>query len=260
MPLLDLPGVALNYVDDGPRGAAALVLSNSLGSALGMWAPQVAAFTPHFRLVRYDTRGHGESSVTAGPFGLADLGGDVLRLLDALRVERAHFCGISMGGLTGMWLGANAPDRIARLVLCDTTPWLGPPELMQSRIETVQREGLGALADATMSRWFTPDFTAAQPEVVAGIRATFLATPVEGYAGSCAALRDADERADLAKIRAPTLVIGGTHDPAPTLEASRALAAAIRGAEFAELPAAHLSNLGAAGQFNARVLAFLASE
>jgi 3-oxoadipate enol-lactonase len=257
MPLVELPQVALNFVDAGPADAPVLVLSNSLGAALDMWALQAEDFSQRLRLIRYDTRGHGASSVPPAPYTLAELGGDVLHLLDALAIDRAHFCGISLGGATGMWLAAHAPDRIDRLVLCDTAPYFGPPELMQARIETVRREGMAALADGIVQRWFTPAFQAARPDVVSATRATLLRTPVEGYAGCCAALRDLDERDALAQIRCRTLVIGGTFDPAPTIEASRALAAAIAGAQFAELPAAHLTNLGAAADFNRCVLQFL---
>jgi 3-oxoadipate enol-lactonase len=257
MPLLRTPQVDLNYSDQGAADGPVLVLSNSLGAALEMWAPQVESFQHYFRLIRYDTRGHGESSVPPAPYSIADLGADVLRLLDALEVERAHFCGLSLGGTTGMWLGAHAADRIERLVLCNTAPYFGPPEVFDARIETVRREGVAAIVEGILQRWFTAEFMTTQPDVVAAIRTTLLATPVEGYAGCCAALRDLDERGHLAKIRAATLVIGGTFDPAPTIDAARNLAAAIPGAEFAELPAAHLSNLGAAAQFTARVLEFL---
>ena len=260
MSTLDLPGVTLNYAIDGPANAPVLVLSNSLASTLQMWEPQVAAFSARYRLLRYDARGHGASSVPPAPYTLADLGRDVLALLDALDVQRAHFCGISMGGMTGMWLGAHAAGRIGRLVLCDTSAWFGPPDAFNGRIELARREGMEPLADATMDRWFTPEYQSAHPEVIERTRATFVATPVEGYAGCCAALRDADEREHLARIEPRTLVIGGTFDPAPTLAASRALADAIPGAGFAELPAAHLSNLGAAAQFNAAVLEFLGRD
>jgi 3-oxoadipate enol-lactonase len=260
MPMLRTPQVDLHYSDEGTVGRPVLVLSNSLGAALEMWSPQVEPLQQRFRLLRYDTCGHGASSVPPAPYAIADLGGDVLRLLDALEIERAHFCGLSMGGTTGIWLGAHAPDRIERLVLCNTAPFFGPPEVFDARIETVRREGMATLVEGILQRWFTAEFRATQPDVVEAIRTTLLATPVEGYAGCCAALRDVDERDHLAKIRTPALVIGGTFDPAPTIDAARSLAASIPGAQFAELPAAHLSNLGAAAQFNACVLQFLTAS
>lgn len=245
---------------DGPDGAPWLVLSNSLGCTLEMWEPQVAAFSREFRLLRYDTRGHGGSGVPARPYSIAQLGTDVLGLLDALGVERARYCGLSMGGSTGMWLASNAPRRIERLVLCNTTPWLGPPATMNARIEVLLRDGMPALVNGILERWFTADFRAHEPGSVEHIRRMLLATPIEGYAGCCEALRDMDERASLPRIAAPTLVVAGTCDPAPTPEAARAWAATIRHARLLELPAAHLSNVQAAGLFTQHVLEFLLAD
>ena len=191
------------------------------------------------------------------PYAIEQLGSDVLALLDTLGIERAHYCGLSMGGATGMWLAVNAPHRIERLVLCNTTPWLGPPATLNARIETLLRDGMPAMVEATLERWFTPEFRAREPLAVDRIRQVFLTAPVDGYVGCCEALRDMDQRATLARIAAPTLVIAGTHDPAPTPEAARAWASTIPNARFVELPAAHLSNIGAAEQFTRQVLDFL---
>jgi 3-oxoadipate enol-lactonase len=255
-----MDGTTLHHRFDGPDNATCLVLSNSLGATLEMWRPQVARFSERFRVLRYDARGHGGSAVPPPPYTIAQLGEDVLRLLDACGVERAHFCGLSLGGATGIWLGAHAPDRIERLVLCNTAAWFGPPETMNARIETVRTQGLAALVDGILERWFTPEFRANDRATVEQIRDGVLATSAEGYVGCLAALRELDERDHLARIVAPTLVIGGTHDPAPKPEAARQLASAIRGARYVELPAAHLSNIGAARAFNDSVLAFLAGS
>ena len=241
---------------DGPAGAPCVVFANSLGATLEMWQPQVAALAGRRRLLRHDTRGHGGSGVTPGPYSIERLGRDVLALMDACGIERASFCGLSMGGATGLWLAAHAPGRFERFVICNTLPWLGPPEAMLGRAATVRREGLGGLAEATMERWFTPEFRARSPEVVAAVRAAFLATPVVGYAACCEALAQYDERATLSRIASPVLVVAGTHDPAPPLAAVREYAARISGAKLVELPAAHLSNLGAAREFNAAVEEF----
>ena len=249
--------ITTRYELTGPKDAPVVVLSHSLGCNLHMWDPQMTALERHCRVLRYDTRGHGRSSVPAAPYKIAELGEDVLRLLDALGIERAHFCGLSMGGTTGIWLGAHAPERIGRLVLCNTAAYFGAPEAMNARIDTVRRGGMAAVVDGVLERWFTQSFRANAPEVVEGIREQLLATPVEGYVGCCAALRDVDERGSLARVASPTLVVAGTYDPAPTPQAARELAGLIPGAQFIELPAAHLTNLGAAGQFNARVLDFL---
>jgi 3-oxoadipate enol-lactonase len=256
---VQLDGYSLRVRIDGAEGAPWLVLSNSLGATLEMWEPQIAALSERYRVLRYDTRGHGQSSAPARPWTLADLGLDVVALLDAIGVGRAHFCGLSMGGATGMWLAIHARARVDRLVLSNTTPWLGPPETMNARIAQVLRDGMQPLVDGILERWFTPEFRACDAATVAAIRQVLLATPVEGYAGCCEALRDMDQRDDLPRITAPTLVIAGTHDPSPTPAAARQWAATIPQARFVELPAAHLSNLGATAAFNALLLQFLAS-
>ena len=257
MTTLAAAGTTFRVMMDGPANAPCLVFANSLGATLEMWQPQVAALAGRWRLLRFDTRGHGSSGVTPGPYSIERLGRDVLALMDASGIERASFCGLSMGGATGLWLAAHAPERFDRLVICNTLPWLGPPEAMLTRAATVRREGLGGLAEATMERWFTPGFRAGSPEVVAAVRAAFRATPVEGYAACCEALASYDERGSIARIAKPVLVVAGTHDPAPPIAAVREYAPRIPGAKLVELPAAHLSNLGAAREFNMAVGAFL---
>jgi 3-oxoadipate enol-lactonase len=255
--MLRVNGTGLHVRIDGPDGAPWLVLSNSLGAALDMWDSQVMAFSRDFRLLRYDTRGHGGSAVPPGPCTIDQLGSDVVGLLDTLGIARAHFCGLSMGGATGMWLAVHASARIDRLVLCNTTPWLGPPEVMDARIATLRREGMAALVEGILQRWFTADTITHHAVTVERTRQTLLKTPVAGYVGCCEALRDMDQRAELVRIAAPTLVIAGTYDPAPTPAAAREWASMIPNARCIELPTAHLSNIGAAEQFNETVLAFL---
>lgn len=257
MPTIQTVHGAFHVAIDGPEGAPWLVLSNSLGATLDMWEPQAAELGRSLRVLRYDTRGHGRSCVPPGPYTIDQLGSDVLRLMDALRIERAHFCGLSMGGTTGLWLAAHAPVRVNRLALCNTAAWFGPPDAWDARIASVREAGMAAIADAVLARWFTSGFRDAHPAVVQRIRDDLLATPVEGYVACCAALRDLDERPGLARIRAPTLVIGGTHDPAPTPAAIRGLAAQVPGARYVELPTAHLSNLGAPRAFSDALRAHL---
>jgi 3-oxoadipate enol-lactonase len=254
---VQLEGHSLRVRIDGPDEAPWLVLSNSLGATLEMWEPQVAAFSERYRVLRYDTRGHGQSSLPPRPWTVADLGGDVVAMLDALGIERASYCGLSMGGATGMWLAVHARNRLERLVLCNTTPWLGPPDAMNSRIAQVRRDGMQPLVAGILERWFTAEFRGLDPAAVERVRRMLLATPVEGYAACCEALRDMDQRADLPHITTPTLVIAGTSDPSPDLETARQWAATIPQALFVELPAAHLSNIGAAKGFDAAVLHFL---
>jgi 3-oxoadipate enol-lactonase len=256
---LDIDGCRFRVALDGPEQAPWLVLSHSLGACLEMWDPQVTALAARFRVLRYDTRGHGATTVTPGPYSIDRLAQDVLGLLDGLQIERAHFCGLSMGGATGIHLAAHAPDRFDRFVFCNTVPWLGPPGAMLERAALVRLEGLEPLVEATLQRWFSADFAARDPQAVESIRRAFLATPREGYAACCEALAGYDERIHLDRIDRPVLVVAGTADPAPPLAAVRDYAAQIRGARIVELPAAHLSNVGAAAEFNRAVGEFLGS-
>src|SRR5262249_32581574 len=186
MPFIQANGVQLSYRLDGAPEAPLLLLSNSLGTELGMWDSQLAEFAKRFRVLRYDSRGHGGSEVLPGPYRIDDLGRDALALLDAVGVDRVRFCGLSMGGMVGMWLGSNAAERIERLVLCNTSPQIGTPELWNSRIELVRRGGMEAITPAVLERWFTSGFRARAPQAVEKVRRMLLATPPEGYAASCA--------------------------------------------------------------------------
>jgi 3-oxoadipate enol-lactonase len=260
MPAVRLADGDLNYLLEGPAGAPVLVLSNSLGTDLHMWDAQIPAFTQHFQVLRYDTRGHGASLVSDGPYRIEQNGRDVLALLDALGIAKAHFCGLSMGGLIGQWLGINAPERIERLVLCNTAAKIGTPEVWNPRIETVLAGGAQAmrdLRDASISRWFTADFAEANLDKVEPIVGMLAQTSPEGYAANCAAVRDADYREQLGNIKAPTLIVCGSGDPVTTVEHGRFMQERIAGAELVEFHAAHLSNVQASDDFSQRVLVFL---
>ena len=260
MPFVHLADGDLHYQLEGSAGAPVLVLSNSLGTDLHMWDAQIPAFTQHFQVLRYDTRGHGKSLVSEGPYSIAQLGADVLALLDALDIEKAYFCGLSMGGLIGQWLAINAPARIERLVLCNTAAKIGAPEVWNPRIDTVLSGGAQAmrdLRDASISRWFTPEFAEAEPAKVEPIVGMLAQTSPEGYAANCAAVRDADYREQLGGISAPTLIVCGSGDPVTTTEHGRFMQERIAGAELVEFQAAHLSNVQAGDAFSQRVLAFL---
>ncbi|MCY1488293.1 3-oxoadipate enol-lactonase 2 [compost metagenome] len=260
MPAVTLADGDLNYLLEGPAGAPVLVLSNSLGTDLHMWDAQIPAFTQHFQVLRYDTRGHGQSVVSEGPYSIEQLGRDVLALLDALDIAKASFCGLSMGGLIGQWLAINAPERIQRLVLCNTAAKIGSPDVWNPRIDTVLAGGAQAmrdLRDASISRWFTPEFAESQPAKVEPIVGMLAQTSPEGYAANCAAVRDADYREQLGSISAPTLVVCGSGDPVTTTEHGRFMQERIRGAELVEFHAAHLSNVQAGDAFSRRVLDFL---
>jgi 3-oxoadipate enol-lactonase len=236
------------------------VLSNSLGANLAMWDRQVAALAGSFNILRYDSRGHGRSTATPGPYSIDTLARDLLGLLDELKVARVHFGGLSLGGMVGMWLAGHEPARFDRLVLANTSALLGSADGWNTRIESVQRGGMAAIANAVMDRWFTPAFQGRFPAEVESVRQMLLEASPDGYAACCAAVRDMDQRAGLPSIRARTLVIAGTDDPATPPPMVRKLADGITGAQFCELRAAHLSNIEAAGDFNAAMLNFLTAE
>jgi 3-oxoadipate enol-lactonase/4-carboxymuconolactone decarboxylase len=208
-------------------------------------------------VLRYDTRGHGKSQVTPGEYSIAQLGNDALALIDHLGIERMSFCGLSMGGMTGMWLGVNRPERIWRLVLCNTGAKLGDPALWAARFEAVRSGGMAAITPPTLDRWFTARYQRLAPRDVDKVRAMLLATSPDGYIANGAAVRDMDQRADLAKIKVPTLLIAGTYDGSTPPELGREAAQAIDGARYVELDAAHMSNWEQTGAFTAAVLSFV---
>jgi 3-oxoadipate enol-lactonase len=237
-----------------------LVLSNSLGTNFSMWDVQLPAFEKSFYVLRYDTRGHGESAVSPGPYTFEQLGGDVIHLLDALKIDRAYFCGLSMGGMTGLWLSLQAAERFGKLIVSSTSARFGRPETWNTRIAMVRANGMQTVAAAVVERWFTPEFRARDPEAVLAAQRMLELSPSEGYIACCAALRDSDMRESLASIRIPTLVISGAKDPVAPPSAGRFLAEKIPGARYVELPAAHLSNVEAAAEFSKSVSTFLGSE
>ena len=262
MATLQLADGVLNYQIDGPSDAPVLVMFNSLGTDLGMWDVQIPELSKSFRVVRYDTRGHGKSSVTEGPYTIEQLGKDVLALLDELKVEKAAYCGLSMGGLIGQWLGINAPTRFTHLVLCNTAAKIGNAEGWNSRIDTVTAGGEQAmrdLRDGSIARWFTPEFSAANPQVADRIVSMLASTNPAGYAANCAAVRDGDFREQLGLIQAKTLIICGTGDAVTTPEDGRFMQARIKDAQVIDFHAAHLSNVEAGDAFTQALLNFLNS-
>ncbi|HEY2600731.1 MAG TPA: 3-oxoadipate enol-lactonase [Thermoleophilaceae bacterium] len=237
--------IELNHRINGPDGAPVVVFSNSLGATLEMWAPQAPAVSARFRMLRYDQRGHGDSPVPPGPYDLPDLGRDVLDLLDRNGVERAHFCGLSMGGATGMWLAANAPERIDRLVLICTSARFGDPQMWIERAATVRANGTESVADAGLERWFTAGFREREPALTARFRAMIASQPDEGYANCCGVLERLDIREELGGIVAPTLLIAGAQDPStPPEPDAHLIADRLPGTRLEVLdPAAHLANV-----------------
>ena len=243
---------------DGPRDAPVLVLGNSLGSTRDLWEPQLAVLGEHFRLLRYEHRGHGGSPAPAGPYTIAELGADVLRLLDGFGIEHASYCGVSLGGMIGMWLAMNAPGRIDALALCCTSARFPDTALWVQRAATVRGDGLPSISAQVVSRWFTPGFAARFPSVPATFEATLDGVDPEGYAGCCEAIAGMDLRAGLAKISAPTLVICGSEDPLTPPWHGAVIARGIAGSRLAVIRgAAHLANVSAPGEVTAALRAHL---
>jgi 3-oxoadipate enol-lactonase len=236
--------IDVNYREDGPPGAPVLILSHALGLSMAMWDPQVAPLSRAFRVVRYDHRGHGGSPVPAGRYRIEDLGRDVLRLIDRLALERVAFCGLSLGGMVGLWLAANAPERVDRLVVCCAAARMPRPNDYAERAKLVRAQGMDAIADRVIGRWFTPAFLTRRPDAVAGIKELLLATPPEGYAATCEALAAMDLLDDLPRIVASTRVIAAAEDQSTPPEQSQEIARRIPGAELVVIPdAAHLANV-----------------
>jgi 3-oxoadipate enol-lactonase len=223
--------------------APTVIFSNSLGTDWRMWDAQAAILSDRFSLLRYDTRGHGWSTKAAGETTIARLALDVIEICDALALAQVHFCGLSLGGMTGQWLGRTAPERLNSLVLAATSAYMGPPAGWQDRIELVRASGMTAMAERSPATWFTAKFREQSPDIVAIARDRLLTINPEGYAACCAAIRDMDQRGEVASIAVPTLVISGIDDPATPPEHGQFLADEIRGASMVRLPGAHLLNI-----------------
>jgi 3-oxoadipate enol-lactonase/4-carboxymuconolactone decarboxylase len=239
-----MTAVAVHHVEEGPASAPVVLMVGSLGSTLEMWDPQAARLAGHFRVVRYDARGHGRSPVPPGPYSLDDLVDDALALLDRLGVQRASVVGLSLGGMTALRLAARAPHRVERLAILCSSALLGPAQDWTDRAATVRAQGTAAVADAVVSRWFTPALREKDPALVRRMREMVAATPAEGYAGCCEAIAGMDLRADLAHITAPLLALAGADDPATPPEHLASIAAEVPLGQLLVLPgAAHLANV-----------------
>ncbi|HWM81505.1 MAG TPA: 3-oxoadipate enol-lactonase [Pseudolabrys sp.] len=252
-------GTPLNVEVEGRSDGPTLMLSNSLGTDLHMWDPQVAEFARHYRLVRYDRRGHGKSGVPAGDYTMEQLGRDVLSILDALKIEKTNWCGLSMGGMVGQWLGAYAPDRVGKLILSNTSAYYADKQPWNDRMAFARAKGLAALVGPNMERWFTKEFRERAPQEVERMTKAFVATPIEGYLGCCAAVRDMDFRDSNPRIAVPTLVIVGAQDPATTPAVGEALHKQIKGSQIASIDGAHIANLEQPDIYTRTVLDFLQS-
>lgn len=258
MPFINVNRTRLFYRFEGRADLPVLVLSHSIGTDHSMWDLQVPELLRYFRVLRFDTRGHGASDVPTGDYTVEQLAEDTLALLDALKVDRFAFCGLSMGGAIGQWLGAHTRDRVTALILANTSPRIGSIEMWNKRIEAVQKGGMEGIADLAMERFFAREFLARSIPQVASIRSVLTGTNAGGYIGCCAALRDFDFTGKLSQIHTPAVVIVGDKDVSTPLSANaEILVREISGAKLVELPAAHLSNIECPREFLGAIFSFL---
>lgn len=258
MPHAKINGIDLYYEISGKEDGPPILFSNSLASTLHMWDPQMPAFQKHYRVIRYDSRGHGKSGAPEGAYSIETLVDDAIGLLDHLGIDQTDFCGLSKGGMVGQRLATLHPKRVDRLVLCDTACYMGPPEMWEGRIDTASVDGMGGVVDATIMRWFTEPFQKRDPAAVDKVREMILNTPVAGFVGCCRAIQSMDQRETIQAISAPTLVVVGADDPGTTPDAAREIHKRIKGAKLEILPdAAHLANIEQPKLFDEAVLGFL---
>ena len=258
--LINANGIQMNYELSGKKNVPVVMLSHSLGSSLIMWVPQMKVLGPQFQVLRYDIRGHGKSEVPAGPYNLELLGEDAIALLDALRIEKVHWIGLSMGGMIGQSVALNHPKRLKSLALCDTGAVIAPEAqpIWQERIDAVREKGVESQLEATMERWFTPSFLKLSPPMLGVTRKQFLATPAKGYMGCIEAIRKLSYLDRLSKIKIPTLIMVGEDDPGTPVAVSEAMHQRIPNSRMVVIPSArHLSNVEQPEVFNVTLLKFL---
>jgi 3-oxoadipate enol-lactonase len=261
MPVIESNGCPIDVEVSGPENAPVLMLSSSLGTTKHMWDPQIDAFTKDYRVVRYDRRGHGKSGVPQGHYTMEMLARDAIAIMDALKLDKVNWLGLSMGGMEGMWLGANAGNRINKLILSNTTAYYPDKTMWHTRMDAVSKAGsVAAIADMVINAWLTKDFQAAHPDVTARMKEMMIATPAEGYLGCCAAVRDMDHRELLKTITVPTLIIAGAKDPATNVAAAEFLRDSTPGSKLAIVDAAHIANVEAADAYTRTVLDFLSAK
>lgn len=260
MSIAHINGNDVFYLADGDPHKPTIIFSNSLGTDHSMWDGQIEGLRRDFYVIRYDTRGHGLTSSPKGPYTISQLANDVLGLLDHLAIDKAFFCGISMGGLIGQWLATNAPDRIEALVISNTAPKIGSEQAWNERAALVRKEGLNAIAESAPSRWFTPEFYGACPKTVNELLVNLKNMNSEGYASCCEALAIEDLREDIEKISIPTLIIGGEKDPVTTIADAQYMQAQIKSSQMIAIPASHISNIEAEVEFNQAIKQFFGNQ
>jgi 3-oxoadipate enol-lactonase len=249
-------GITIHYKLEGTKGLPILVFSNSLGTDYHMWDAIMPALLPHFQILRYDTRGHGGTTVTSEPYSIDLLGNDILALIAALKIEKFAFCGLSMGGLIGQWLGIYHSEKLEKLIVCNTGAKIGNAEMWNERIEFVLKNGMASLWTGALGRWFSPSFQN-ETKTIEPLKSAFLKCPTEGYAAACAVVRDADFRENIDTITVPTLIITGTNDFITTVEHAEFMQSKIQNSSVIVLEAAHISVVEQPEKFVAALLDFL---
>ena len=257
MPTILLQDVDLNYQTFGNAKKPALIFSNSLGTTLSMWKSQIEHFKHDYFVICYDTRGHGQSSAPNGPYSIEQLGQDVIHLLDYLKIEKASFCGISMGGLTGQWLAIHYPERFNHIIICNTAAKIGQEQAWTERATLVKQQGLQPIAETAATRWFTEYFIQNHSPIVKSLSHDLENGSAEGYANCCLALAHADLREAIKQISIPVLIIAGQQDPVTTIEDGKFMQSRINNAEFFEIDASHISNIEQVSIFNQTVQQFI---
>jgi 3-oxoadipate enol-lactonase len=257
MPIKTINGETFNIIVEGKADGPPLLFSNSLSSNLSMWDGQVEALKSDFRIIRYDSRGHGKSVATGAPYSMAQLGKDALTILDSLKIEKAHFCGLSKGGMVGQWLLTHHRDRIGKAIFANTAAQMAPGDLWNGRIRNVSQNGMAAIVDATIERWFTKGFVDGAQKEIAAVKKMISSTPATGYCGCCAAIRDMDQRESIRSITNPVLLISGDQDPATTPAMMELMRERIKGSQWVSLKAAHISNIEQADAFTKAMREFL---
>ena len=257
MPTFTSNDAQINYQTFGDATKPALIFSNSLGTNFKMWQAQIDFFQQDFFVICYDTRGHGASSAPQGPYSIDQLGQDVVNLLDHLNVEKAAFCGISMGGLTGQWLAIHRPERFNQLVVCNTAAKIGQEQAWNDRAALVREQGLQPIASTAASRWFTEPFIQSNATVVNNLQNDLAAGSAEGYASCCEALAKADVREQLKDITVPVLVVAGQQDPVTTVVDGQFMVERIANSQLFEINASHISNVELPNEFNQAVKQFI---
>ncbi|MEQ9641038.1 MAG: 3-oxoadipate enol-lactonase [Alphaproteobacteria bacterium] len=259
---IDAGDIAINYDLSGPADAPVVAMSHSLASSLVMWDPQLAVLSTKYRVLRMDTRGHGLTDAPANEYTLAQLGNDAVALLDRLDIAKVHWVGLSMGGMIGQEMALNHADRLMSLAICNSSSQIPAAgrDTWTDRIKAVRESGMAAVADATVERWFTDEYRAKKPPQLEQVRMEILRTPVDGFAGCCAAIRELDFTDRLGAVKTPTLIIAGEFDPGTPLAASQVMNEKIPGSELVVLPVRHFSNVEAPDEFTRALTAFLAKH